>query len=158
MGPAPHTSTTDRLGPALALAAPGPCLHSDAFSSPPHSGFPLPFCSSSFYQGAPVVFRVSAMSLWPQDWPPVTMPAGPQHTSFSAISLRSPVHPCFLLLPRKATPPGLGIWLELGSRKGRVCGQKAKAMVGMKMWRRWERWIKTHRKMSAVPGSEGFGS
>lgn len=98
------------------------------------------------------------MSLWPQDWPPVTMPAGPQHTSFSAISLQSPVHPLFLLLPRKATTPGLWIWLELGSRKGRVCGQKAKAMVGMKMWRHWERWIKTHRKMSAFPGGEGFGS
>lgn len=38
-----HTSTTDRLGPALTLAAPGSRLHSDAFSSPSHSGSPLPF-------------------------------------------------------------------------------------------------------------------
>lgn len=118
MAPALHTSTTDRLGPAFTLAAPGSPLHSDAFLSPSHSGSP----SLLFFQFLPRgPSGLPSLSDEPlsQNWPHITMPAGPQHTP-SAISLRSSVHPLFTLIPGKATLPGLGIWLEMGSRKGRV--------------------------------------
>lgn len=150
MAPALHTSTTDRLGPALALAAPGSRLHSDAFSSPSHSGSP----SLLFFQFLPRgPSGLPSLGDEPQNWPHITMPAGPQHTSSSAVSLQPPAHPPFTLIPGKATLPGLGIWLELGSRRG-GWGQKAKVMVGMKMWRGWARWFKTHKKMSAIPGGD----
>lgn len=65
--------------------------------------------------------------------------------------------PLFMLIPRKATPPGLGIWLEMGSRKGRV-GPEGTMMMGVKMWRGWARWLKTYKKMSIVPVGDSFGS
>lgn len=37
-------------------------------------------------------------------------------------------------------------------------GQKATVMVGMMMCRGWARWLKTHKKMSAVLGGDSFGS
>lgn len=62
-----------------------------------------------------------------------------------------------MLIPRKATPPGLGIWLEVGSRKGTVWPEDS-MMMGVKMWRGWARWLKTHKKMSVVPVCDSFGS
>lgn len=61
-----------------------------------------------------------------------------------------------MLIPRKATLPGLGIWLEMGSRKGRV-GPEGTMMMGLNDGG-WARWLKTHKKMSIVPVGDGFGS
>lgn len=30
--------------------------------------------------------------------------------------------------------------------------------MGVKMWRGWARWLKTHKKMSVVPVGDSFGS
>lgn len=61
-----------------------------------------------------------------------------------------------MLIPRKATLPGLGIWLEMGSRKGRV-GPEGTMTMGLNDGGGGQDG-KTHKKMFIVPVGDGFGS
>lgn len=86
---------------------------------------------------------------------PLASPRQQDHVLSHLSAITS--HPLLMLIPRQATPPDLGILLEMGSRKGRV-GPEGTMMMGVKMWRGWERWLKTHKKMSVVPVGDSFGS
>lgn len=120
-----HTSTTDRPGPASAQQLQ---VHSRTrMLSRLLPILVLPFVLPVSTKGAPVVFQVLVMSLWSQNWPRITTPAGPRP---QPSLCDHPSTPLFMLIPREATLPGLGIRLEMGSRKGRV-GPEGTMVMGL---------------------------
>lgn len=151
MAPALRTSTTDRLGPASRGSSRFTLALGCFLVSFPFWFFRL------FFQ-----FLPRGPSGLPSlgDEPLVSELASNHHASRPRPQPSLCNHlptPLFMLIPRKATPPGLGIWLEMGSRKGRV-GPEGTMMMGVKMWRGWARWLKTYKKMSIVPVGDSFGS
>lgn len=150
-----HTSTTDRLGPAHTLAAPGSCLHSMLSRLLPILVLP----SLLFFQ-----FLPRGPSGLPSlgDEPLASELASRHHAS------RTTAHPqpslCNHLsapfscsFPERPHYLALGFGLRWGAEMG-DWGQKATVMVGMMMCRGWARWLKTHKKMFAVPGGDSSGS
>lgn len=60
-----------------------------------------------------MVFPVTVMNFWPQDWPHITIANSAPPSPLSAVT--SPLHPLFMLIPTKATTAlALGFGLRWG--------------------------------------------